>query len=317
MKRLTYLFYISIFLINSWAAHAARFQPAIAGDWQLLYAPVNAGPRVNDHTVFRDAEGGWRFVGIAARVMRDLTTPYMGHAVGPSLDEPMQEMPVVFKSYPDRRPKWAPHVIAHDDTWHMFVGPGRIRHYISKDGIEWSFHDVAIYPAWYSFRDSMVLKVGEGEWLMYCTDQYNSVSVYRSHDIYKWEFVQPAFKAKKPATAYPRWLDISAAESPFVIHYEGAYYLSVCLASALEPKSYNQTLIIRSDDPLDFGTYAGDSPATTSDLVTILPVHAAEYIHAPDGRWFITTCGWETYPGVEGMVPGAVLIAPLNWEKVE
>jgi len=292
-------------------------KPVIDGDWQVLYAPVNAGPRVNDHTIFQDVNGDWRFVGIAARVMRDLTTPYMGHAVGPSLDEPMREMPVVFKSYPDRRPKWAPHVIAHDDTWHMFVGPGRIRHYASPDGIEWTFHEVAIHPGWFPFRDTMVLKMGEDEWLMYCTNRDNTLSVYRSADLYKWEFVQTAFKSIKPGTAYPRWFNISAAESPFVIHYEGAYYLSVCLVSLFEPKSYNQTLIIRSDDPLDFGVYAADSPETTADLVTVLPVHAAEYIHTPDGRWYITTCGWETYPGVEGMVPGTVLIAPLRWEKVD
>jgi hypothetical protein len=289
----------------------------IAGDWQVLYAPVQAGPRVNDHTIFQDANGDWRFVGIAAHAGRDLTTPYMGHARAPSLDEPMRELPVVFRSHPDRRPKWAPHVIVHEDTRHMFVGPGRIRHYVSEDGIEWTFHEVAIYPGWFSFRDSMVLKVSEGEWLMYCTDRDNTVSVYRSSDLYKWDFVRTAFKSIKPATAYPFWLDISAAESPFVIHYQGAYYLSVCLTSALEPKSYNQTLIIRSDDPLDFGVYAGDSPATTADLVTILPVHAAEYVLAPDGEWRITTCGWESYPGVEGMVPGAVLIAPLGWERVD
>jgi len=302
---------------EAFAQEGGRFKPVIAGEWRVLYKPVEAGPRVNDHTIFQDVDGDWRFVGIAARWGRDLTTPAMGHAVGESLEEPMDELPMLFASYPDRRPKWAPHVIVHQNVWHMFCGPGPIRHYLSDDGIDWTFHENAIITDWSNFRDSMVLKIADGQWLMYCTDSQNTVSVYQSDDLYNWERAGTAFRAVKPATAYPRWLDISAAESPFVIHYSGAYYLSVCLTSALDFDSYANTIVLRSEDPLDFGTYAAGGPGDTADLVTVLTAHAAEYIHLPDGRWLITTCGWESYPGVHGLVPGAVLIAPLEWAPAD
>ncbi|OGP60605.1 MAG: hypothetical protein A2V67_14350 [Deltaproteobacteria bacterium RBG_13_61_14] len=300
------------------AQEPGRYQPVIAGEWRVLYRPVKAGPHVNDHTLFQDADGNWRFVGIATHRLLDLVTPYLGHAVGPSLEEPMQELPVLFRSDPDHRPKWAPHVVEDQGTWHLFCGPGRIRHYTSPDGIRWTFHDIAIRPGWASFRDCMVLKLDRSQWLMYCTDRDNTVSVYRSPDLFQWNFGQTAFRAVKPAAVYPRmpYGGISATESPFVMAYAGAYYLSVCLTSSSQPSSYAQTIVVRSENPLDFGVYAAGGPGETADLVTILPTHAAEYIHTPDGRWYITACGWSAYPGVEGKIPGSVSIAPLVWDPV-
>lgn len=291
-----------------------RWAPTIVGPWRVLYRPVEAGPRVNDHAIFQDAEGRWRFVGIAAFEGRDLTTPYLGHAIGATLDEPMSELPVLFEADPDGEPKWAPHVIVHEDTWHLYCGPGKIRHYVSPDGMQWSFRGYAIESEWRNFRDTMVLRVAEDEWLMYATDRGNSVSVFRSADLDTWSFVQTAFQARSPATTYPSHIDISSAESPFAIEYDGAYYLSVCLTTC-SLDTYAQTIVLRSEDPLDFGVYAADSPETTADLVTTLATHAAEYVETPEGRWLVTACGWSPVPGAEDMIPGALCIAPLEWKR--
>jgi len=298
-------------------AAAGRWKPVVAGEWRVLYGPIKAGPRVNDHTVFQDINGDYRFVGITSYPYQDLTSTYLGHATGDSLTERFSELPVLFFDYPDLRPKWAPHVVVHAGTWHMYVGPGRIRHYISGDGINWTFHDYCIFPGWHAFRDTMVIELPEGGWLMYCTDRDNTVSVYHSTDLYEWTDRGTAFRAVKPAAAYPSWFAISSTESPFVVRYDGAYYLSVCLTSALEPETYAQTVVVRSEDPHDFGVYAAGAQGDTADLVTVIKAHAAEYIRVSEDKWYITTCGWKEYEGVEGKIPGSVCIAELRWERAE
>lgn len=316
-RTIIYIALLNLFAVTASAAGPGRYQPVVAGEWRVLYAPVEAGPRVNDHTVFMDGTGEWRFVGIAAHQGLDLLSSFLGHASGPTLEEPLTELPVLFRDYPDRRPKWAPHVIVHEGRWHLFCGPGRIRHYVSADGIDWTFHSIAIYPGWFPFRDTMVIRIGDDGFLMYCTNINDTISAYQSDDLYQWKFASTAFQAIKPATAYPRWFNISATESPFVVHIEGAYYLSVSLVSPFDKSTYAQTIVVRSEDPLNFGVYAAGGTGDTAELVTVLNAHAAEYIQTPDGQWFITTCGWKTYPGLGGMVPGAVAIAPLKWEAAK
>ena len=90
----------------------------------------------------------------------------------------------------------------------------------------------------------------------------------------------------------------------------------MCLTIS-DAATYAQTVVFRSENPLDFGVYAADSPDTTADLVATLTTHAAEYILAPDGHWYITACGWRSVPGTEGMIPGSVCIAPLEWKVLE
>ena len=101
----------------------------------------------------------------------------------------------------------------------------------------------------------------------------------------------------------------------FVIFYQGYYYLSTCLTSGLKPSSYSNTVIIRSPDPYDFGVYAQGGPGQTSDYVTTLAAHAAEYIQDQDGKWYITSAGWREFPTPPGATKGALNIAPLRWEK--
>lgn len=40
------------------------YRPVISGRWQMLFKPQVYGYYLNDHTVYRDAEGNWRIVGI-------------------------------------------------------------------------------------------------------------------------------------------------------------------------------------------------------------------------------------------------------------
>jgi len=306
---------LSMLLLGREAKAQGKYRPAVAGPYRVLYQPVQFGDDINDHTVFQDRDGNWRMIGILSKGLNILNTPSFAHGVGPSLWEPMRELPPLFATDPDQDKKWAPHVIVEKGVYHLYAGPQKIRHYTSPDGVNWTFQGIVIQSDWKDLRDTMVLKIGEGKWLMYVTYHFNSVAVFESSDLDAWTFHGRVFVAMKPAPVYPSSVDISACESPFVIFYQGYYYLSTCLTSGFIPSSYSNTVIVRSPDPYAFGVYAQGGPGQTCDYVTTLAAHAAEYLQDRDGQWYITSAGWRQFPTPPGAAKGALNIAPLTWQK--
>lgn len=293
------------------------YKPTLAGPYRVLFMAEKYGDAINDHTVFRDAKGSWRAVGILSKGLRFLNTPSFAHGVGSSLSAPMTELPPLFEDDPDSDKKWAPHVIVERGVYHLFAGPGKVRHYTSPDGIDWAFGSIAIRSEWDNFRDTMILKIAPDSWLMYATDRDNCVSAFESKDLDHWTRVGVAFRAVWPATVYPRhpgFLNISSCESPFVIHYGDFYYLSICLTNCLN-RNYCNTVVVRSHDPCNFGVYAAGGRRQTCDYVTTLAAHAAEYVQDERGNWYITSAGWRQRRTPPGAAKGALCIAPLAWEE--
>ena len=307
-------FFVGLMLIGFIANAQDKYKPVIDGPYRVLFHPAKYGDAINDHTVFQDKDSNWRVIGILSSGPNLLVTHSFVHGVGPSLDKEMAELPPLFERYPDHDLKYAPHVIVDNCGYHLFTGPGKIRHYTSPDGISWTFKDYVIKSDWGNLRDTMVIKIAEKQWLMYATDRENSITVFESNDLDHWTRKGTAFKAIKPATVYPKLIDISSCESPFVIFYQGYYYLSVCLTTTRN-SNYSNTVIFRSRDPYNFGVYAASGKGQTADYVTTLSAHAAEYIRDKDGNWFITSCGWRQFRTPGGAAKGALNIAPLKWEK--
>lgn len=317
MKRRVWVLVMVLGLVVGGEATAReKYRPVIEGPYRVLFMPSQYGDDINDHTVFMDRDGNWRMIGILSKGLDILDTPAFAHGVGPSLQEPMEELPPLFADYPDQDKKWAPHVISENGVYHLYAGPQKIRHYTSPDGVNWTFRDVVIQSEWKDLRDTMVLKIGDRKWLMYVTDRGNTVSVYESSDLERWTRHGRAFQAVKPAPVYGRTFDISTCESPFVVCYHGYYYLSICLTSGFHPSTYSNTVIVRSADPYDFGVYAAGGPGQTSDYVTTLAAHCAEYVQDRDGQWYITSAGWRQFPTPSDATRGALNIAPMRWEKV-
>ena len=78
------------------------------------------------------------------------------------------------------------------------------------------------------------------------------------------------------------------------------------------PAEYHNTLLFRSENPFDFGTYTGDD---AREPAARLYAHAPEYLVDPDtGRWWMTSCGW---PGdrFQPVIPGSVAIRELDWRS--
>jgi hypothetical protein len=301
--------------------------PRIRGPWRTLFQPREHGDYVNDHMIYQDAEGHWRLVGITSKGNGDFADETT-FAVGVSRDFPPPEGMREASSLADfGELAWAPHVIQHDGTYHMFWSPHKLHQMTSPDGIHWEQHRITMAAPYHRFfRDGMVLQVAESQWLLYATARgryYSQVDIYQSFDLSEWQYIRTALAC---SWGSERNSPFASTESPCVTCHEGRYYLSVTynnnsffwpgilLLFKIWPgrESYNDTLVFHSDTPYDFGTYRGKKRSPT--LLTQLEAHAPTLVRHPEtGAWYITTAGW---PWVSSLTRGEVAVAPLEWEEI-
>ncbi|MBD2867007.1 glycoside hydrolase family protein [Paenibacillus arenilitoris] len=285
------------------------YRPAIASDWKLLFKPRKAGRYVNDHSIVRAPNGSWHLFGITSpnTQVNPQHERYFVHAWGDSLKEGLTHEEIVI-DHGTRA--WAPGVVKEGSKYYMYYGPSPTRLAISGELHHWINHDVHLIgsPIEACHRDHMVLKINDYTWVMYATgikDGYGCISVYVSNDLLSWRFVQYALTTSGNAPLNSSW---GATESPYVVFYEGCYYLFITYTDC-STETYNDTLVFRSCNPYDFGDYNGDNE---SEIVAAkLFGHASEVFRDPDtGKWYITTCGW---PGKGIPHEHAVSIAELEW----
>ncbi len=300
--------------------------PQISGPWRTIFRPRIHGHYVNDHTVYQDADGDWRLVGITSPTQGDFDAERC-FAVGVSSNFPpdgeMREQEAVADF---GELAWAPHVIRHDARWHMFWSPHSLHQMHSTDGIHWRGHEVTLKAPFHRFfRDPMVLEVAPSQWLLYTTARgryYSRVDVYQSFDLHDWQYIRGALET---GPGSERNSPFASTESPNVVCVEERYYLAVTynndsffwpgmlmlLRVWRNRASYDETLVFHSSCPYDFGRYDGRSRAPT--LVARLEAHAPEFIEHPEtGEWAITTCGW---PWVANITSGEVAVAALSWRE--
>jgi len=302
------------------------FIPRIAGEWQTLFRPEKSGHYINDHTVYQDAEGNWRLIGITSKTDGDYNQEKY-FAVGTSADFPPAGGMAEAEPIADfGELAWAPHVIHVGEKYHVFWSPHKLHQMESQDGILWENHEVTIPAPFHKFfRDGMVLQVAENQWLLYATARgryYSQVDIYQSFDLRAWQYIRTALSS---GWGSERNSPFSSMESPFVVDHQGHYYLSLTynndsffwpgillLFSVWRNRaSYNETLVFHSDNPYDFGVYRGRDHSPT--LLTELETHGPEFVYNPDAdAWYITTAGW---PWVATLTSGEVAVAPLEWQK--
>jgi hypothetical protein len=311
---------------HSLAGEPPLYVPTIAGDWQALFKPSVSGYYINDHTLYQDASGNWRLVGITSRSQGDFDAERY-FAVGTTPDFPpaggmQEEKPIA--DYGELA--WAPHVIRAQGRYHIFWSPHALHQMDSTDGVEWQNHRVTIpAPHHKFFRDPMVLQVASGQWLLYTTARgsyFSQVDIYQSFDLQSWQYIRSALRS---TWGSERNAPFASTESPFVTLYQDRYYLSLTYNNDSyfwpgilmlfkiwpNPGSYNDTLVFHSANPYDFGVYRGRS---SPSLLTRLEAHAPELVYNPDTEtWYITTAGW---PWIASLTSGEVAVAPLRWEPV-
>jgi arabinan endo-1,5-alpha-L-arabinosidase len=303
-------------------------RPAIDGPWRPLFRPREHGRYVNDHTIYRDATGRWRLLGITSHSDGDFDAERWlaaasSDAFPPPASETMREEPPVADF---GELAWAPHVVRAGARWYLFWSPHRLHQMSSPDGIHWQDPRVTLDPPRHRFfRDTLVLEAAPGQWLLYATARgryYSRVDCYQSFDLEHWQYIGPALRT---GFGCERASPFASTESPTVVRHEGRFYLALTYnnGSFFWPglllllrrwpgrASYNDTRIFHSENPYDFGVYRG--PRRPSREIARLRAHAAELIHHPEtGAWWITTAGW---PWVATLTAGEVAVAPLRWER--
>ncbi len=303
-------------------------RPEIACEWKTLFKPVIYGDYINDHTVYRDKEGSWRLTGITSKSNGDYSREkYFASAVSREFP-PGEGMRETSPAADFGELAWAPHVIEEGGIYHIFWSPHRLESMTSTDGISWENRKTVIDKPFHKFfRDAMIFKVAEGQWLLYTTARglfFSRVDVYQSFDLKGWQYIGPALRT---SWGSERNSPFASTESPFVIEYKGRYYLSITynndtafwhglllpLKIWIDRDSYNDTLIFHSENPYYFGCYKGRK--NTPSPIARLKAHAPEYVNMSEkDEWYITTCGW---PWVASITKGEVAVAKIAWREIK
>lgn len=280
--------------------------PYISSEYKILFKPEVYGNYVNDHCIVKYNDD-YHLFGITSFTATPPDERYFVHGVGKSLDEPFRE---VGKSIDRGTLAWSPCIIPHNGDYYMFYGPSPTSLSISPDMFEWFNYPVTIKnePIMAMHRDHFVIKADNGEYLMYVSgvkDRRGCISVASSNDLLNWQFRGYALTADESSPLKPAW---GAMESPFVVSRNGWYYLFVTYTDCSQ-RTYNNTLVFASQDPLNFGCYMGSSDEAKP--ITELYAHAPEVIEE-NGKYHITTSGWLKSPTPNA---GCVSIADLEWKK--
>ena len=304
-----------------------RWLPRISGEWKKLFLPTKSGFYLNDHTLFRDVKGDWRLIGITSKTNGDYGQEKT-FAVGCSPDFPPEGMMQEQAPLADfGELAWAPDVIEHEGKWHLFWSPHKLHHMSSEDGINWQEHSVLLEKPYHKFfRDPMIYRVAESQWLLYTTARgkyFSRVDIYQSFNLKEWQYIRPALCngwGSRYNSAF------ASTESPFLVPFRDSFYLSVTynngstfisgllllLKKWPKPETYNDTYVFYADNPYDFGVFRGEK--RTQTFFTRLEAHAPEWIEDPfSGEWYLTTAGW---PWAATLTSGEAAYTPLSWEEI-
>ena len=290
----------------------------VAGEWTHVYDPSVGESEpwyVNDHTFIRDSTGLWHLIGITHQEpFRPLEEVDLCHATAASLLGPWTKHPAALSADASwgELHLWAPHVIAHDGRYWMFVCGGsldggetyRLHLATSDDCFTWTRHVAnPLVVDGFHARDPMVLRVGD-RWVMYYTATHEPkygnhvVIATESDDLVHWSGRTVVYRdALEGDHGGP-------TESPFVVERAGTYYLfmgpadfGAAMAGEVDWKrAYSSTIVLASDDPLHF---------ERADCVGEIAAHASEVIVDEEGNDWISHCGW----GQRG-----VYLAPLRFD---
>ncbi|SUA78318.1 Beta-xylosidase [Nocardia otitidiscaviarum] len=270
-----------------------------AGAFTRVYDPSEGLSEqwyINDHTIVRDAEGGWHLFGIThPEPGAPFDETVFAHATARSLHGPWITRDPALLVDPDygETHLWAPHVVYADDRYWMFYsggGPDRTATAInlatSPDLFHWTRHpDGPLFHDGYDARDPMVLRI-RGLWVMYyCATSdpeggYHVVAYRVSPDLVHWGPRRIAYADPLTGT------EGGNTESPFVLRHNGIWYLFI----GPRPE-YVGTEVFRGEGPFHF---------RPSDRVGRIRAHAAEVVD--DGELWVTSAGW---------AQGGVSLAPL------
>ena len=278
------------------------------GPFQRIYDPSLSETEkwyINDHNFIQDEQGQWHLFGITQSEpippMLHWHKPeyFFAHATAPDLLGPWTKQEHVLYAAPDEPHVWAPYLLRHEGLYYMYYCGGgvdnahyRIQLATSKDLWHWERHPAnPMIVDGFDARDPMVLRLGD-KWVMYYTATSEPtgghwvVKAATSSDLVHWSEGKEVFRSEGIGTSG------GPTESPQLVVRNGKYYLFMCTNTG-----YNETTAYESDSPFHWGL---------EDEIGKYPAHASEIIELPDGRWFVSRCGWGE---------GGLYLAEMTWER--
>lgn len=293
-------------------APAGRYLPVVDGPRQRVWAPSD-GRYLNEATLTRGPDAQWHvFSNAGLGPGSPWVEEALLHGTAPTLAGPWTLLPDAVHGGTagavDRQ-FWAPFVMPVSGGWRLaWMGqrgggdePGRLRTARSSNLRDW----VPEEGYWEGGRDLMVLRLPDGTWLRYGTavvsrddGPHDVVDCFSSRDGVRWTAEPPALEHPRPCRR-DCW---GFFESPFVLTLGGYWYLFVTYTDS-GPETYEQTVVLRSDNPRRF----------VWRPVATLPAHGAE-LHVEGGRMVLTHGGW---PDRIGEAWRGLSATPLAWIRAE
>lgn len=291
--------------------------PEISGPFVHIFNPNDTRKEgdsawyTNDHTFIKGTDGTWHAYGIIHHLpINPWAENRFFHISASSIKQAKwEDHGYGMTAEPGvERVIWAPHVIREKGAYYMFYNIGNLQknapNYASwgqlclatsNDLLSWKRHDRnPLFSDPGHARDSYIMKYKGKYYYYYCrvfneVDLRSVVAVRTGPDMLHWS-------GPHIAHVQPYKVDWGGdAESPFVIHKFGLFYLFICKAMS----EYNTTAVYWSRDPENF---------PIENLVCTLPVHAAEIIYDEKEGWFISNTGWDKK---------GLFLAPLRWKKAD
>jgi hypothetical protein len=179
---------------------------------------------------------------------------------------------------------WAPTSVKIGDEYSL-VG-SRLGRVTSRDLHTWT--DQGRLSAKGGNRDPHIMVWENTCYLLRCDG--NGINLVTSTDFINWS---------DPITIYKPKKESYQTESPFLVHYEGLFYLFWSLWDQADKPTSGycpRTFVHCSESPMNFH----DSP-----VLAEYTVHAPEIIQDESGQWFISSAD-HPHRGVS--------VAPLSWE---
>lgn len=286
--------------------------PVLGNGWKITgkaQIPPQPGRGVDvvDHSFIKRSDGKWVVWAAIRGGIPD--HPFYAWTSNKLTDTLWEDLGIVARAIPELgedsiKGIYAPHFLKIGEKYYCFYTSNGMRVMESSDGF--SFKRIRDKRGNYEFLGKLV---GRDVMIFEEMGNYFAFSCLSTFDRNGWNQGQvivtfAKFQNDPLDWQYPEYSVVNqggrggnghvSSESPFVIKYEGFFYLF--RSSSMTFKTY----VYRSDDLFDFGTN------TDQKLIAVLPLKAPEIIEE-NGSWYISDL--DDFRGLK--------LYNFNWEKVK
>lgn len=258
--------------------------------------------RPNDHTIVKGNDGYWHMFGITHPIppIDEIVLHHGGfqstHVVSKTKDFKRSfveggwvDKPKVLTRHDTNH---SPNIAEKDGVYYMLYGNVKSMHIAtSTDLYNWEIQEEPFKETLEGARDPHILRLGDTFYVSYCIR--DGVAMRTTKDFKEWS---------EPKIIFAPDYD---PESPSIIHYDGKFYLFVCVWHVNKERVIKDVNEAYTHETRVYVADNIDHIYTEANYITTLNAHAPEIFQDEDGDWYISSV---QYP-VRG-----VSVDRLYWE---